>query len=612
MRLLVACDHLALTGGLMRFERVGQVLARWGGELAFLCLGEGVDDRPAGFASTLRHLSRAAALEETWDAVMVPGGGFPDAIVARLASLRDPRLGLRVQHFLNGPGRREAYQRVTQAFEPDLIVVNNAHWPEADLAAFGRPFRRVVGGVDSTLFAPPVARPPRTGRYRLGAIANKNPAALLDALRALGAAWELHWFGRPDPREPAPPDDLLASGRIVRHGALFGEALAAFYAGLDVFCSVELQAGWCNPAAEAMASGTPLVTTPHGTLAFAEHDITARVIEIATGPAIAAAVEAVRTDPERAARCARAGRARIRDLTWEAYTAELLAAIRGGLADGTAPAWATARIAALVAEHGPAPDDFDAAGYLRLHADLAALFGRPWQGLLHYLEHGRREGRLHPSTRSRAQEKAAQAGRIALVLDGLDGSGKSSIAREVAGRIGATVLDPFGGRIGGLMVLLAERGAHALADDVAHAAVALALQQAPDGPVVFDRHWFTASQLLSPAYRAGWAPHPRTVMCWADRPTTVARLVARGDAQARARMSVERIETYRRLADELGLPLLDTSRISPALAAERILRDWWASPPPPSGSDSQAHPPPPRAGDQEGPFGPRAGGAGPP
>ncbi len=27
MRLLVACDHLALTGGLMRFERVGQVLA---------------------------------------------------------------------------------------------------------------------------------------------------------------------------------------------------------------------------------------------------------------------------------------------------------------------------------------------------------------------------------------------------------------------------------------------------------------------------------------------------------------------------------------------------------------------------------------------------------
>ncbi|MET0366908.1 MAG: glycosyltransferase [Methylobacterium sp.] len=573
MRLLVACDHLALTGGLMRFERVGQVLARWGGELAFLRLGEGGEDRPAGFASALRSLSREAALDENWDAVMVPGGGFPDAVVARFASLRHPRLGLRVQHFLNGPGRRDAYERVTRAFEPDLILVNNAHWPEADLAAFGRPFRRVVGGVDATLFAPPVVRPPRTGRNRLGAIANKNPVALVGALRDLGDDWELHWFGRPDPREPAPPDDLLASGRIVRHGPLFGEELAAFYAGLDVFCSAEPQAGWCNPAAEAMACGTPLVTTPHGTLAFAEHDVTAQVLATATGPAIAAAVRSLRADPDRAARCARAGRARIRSLSWETYTADLLAAIRDGLADGTGPAWATKRIEDLAVAHGPAPGDFDPLGYIGLHADLADLFGRPWQGILHYLEHGRREGRLYPSTRSRAQEKAEQASRIALVLDGLDGSGKSSIAREVAQRIGATVLNPFGGQIGGLMVLLAERGEHALADAVAHAAVALALRHAPDGPVVFDRHWFTASQLLSPAYRAGWAPHPYTVMCWADRPTTVARMIARGDVHARERMSAERIQTYRRLADELGLPLIDTSHLSAAAAAERILDD---------------------------------------
>lgn len=35
LRLLVACDHLALTGGLLRFERVGRVLARRGHEVAF-------------------------------------------------------------------------------------------------------------------------------------------------------------------------------------------------------------------------------------------------------------------------------------------------------------------------------------------------------------------------------------------------------------------------------------------------------------------------------------------------------------------------------------------------------------------------------------------------
>ena len=40
--------------------------------------------------------------------MIVPGGGFPDAIVAAFSRLRDPRFGLRVHHFLNGPTRRGA------------------------------------------------------------------------------------------------------------------------------------------------------------------------------------------------------------------------------------------------------------------------------------------------------------------------------------------------------------------------------------------------------------------------------------------------------------------------------------------------------------------------
>lgn len=321
MRFLVPCGGLVLTGGLLRFERTGRILRRWGHELAFATPGDGA----ARWISTLPVLPLDAARTMAWDAVMVPGGGHPDTLIAALAGLRGPGFGLRVQHFLNGPPRKPAYQRVTEAFDPDLIVINNQHWTATDLEAFpGRPVARLIGAVDSAAFAPPTRRARRPGRRRLGAIANKNPQALLDALDRLGAGWELHWFGRPDLRILAEHADRVAEGRLVPRGVLLDGALAAYYHDIDVFCSAEPHAGWCNPAAEAMASGTPLVTTRHGTLAFAQHEATALVLEAPTGAAIAEAVLRLDHDPDLADHLAERGRAAIRDLTWEAYAAALL------------------------------------------------------------------------------------------------------------------------------------------------------------------------------------------------------------------------------------------------------------------------------------------------
>ncbi|XYD08028.1 glycosyltransferase [Methylobacterium sp. NMS12] len=582
MRLLVACDHLALTGGLLRFERVGRVLARRGHAFAILTLGTGED----GFETRHRVLHPEEAARESWDAVMVPGGGFPDATIEGFADLRAPRFGARIQHFLNAPARRDAYARVARTFAPDLVVANNDHWDDATLDALGTPWRRLVGAVDTGLFAPPVSRPARGARHRLGGIANKRPAAQLAALDRLGDAWSLHWFGRPDWGLVGARADLVASGRLVVHGPLAESDLPAWYHGLDAFCSAEAHAGWCNPAAEAMACGTPLVTTVHGTLALAEDAVTALVVpdgpDAVLGAAIAEAADRIVTDPAGAASRAEAGRARIRALDWDTYADGLLEAVgeaialRAGQAtaarpSGTPPRETVLRLADLASRDGSLPEDFDALGYIRLHPDLAALFEHAWQGQLHYLEHGRREGRIYPSNLTRAQQKAAQASRIALAVDGLDGSGKSSIARHVAEALGATVLNPFSGQVGAILVHLARTGQHALADDVAHAAVAAAIANAPPGPVVFDRHWFTASQLLSPAYRPGWDPRPFTVMCWADRPTTIARMVARGVPDPSERMTEARIAGYRTLAEELRVPLLDTSRIAPEEGAAQVL-----------------------------------------
>lgn len=582
MRLLVACDHLALTGGLLRFERVGRVLARRGHAFAFLTFGMGED----GFETRHRVLHLDEAARESWDAVMVPGGGFPDATIEGFADLRAPNFGARIQHFLNAPARRDAYARVTRTFAPDLVVANNDHWDDAALDAIGTPWRRLVGAVDTGLFAPPVSRPARGARHRLGGIANKRPAAQLAAIDGLGDAWALHWFGRPDWGLVGARTDLVGSGRLVVHGPLAEADLPSWYYGLDAFCSAEAHAGWCNPAAEAMACGTPLVTTVHGTLAFAEDAVTALVVpdgpDAVLGAAIAEATDRIVTDPAAAAARAEAGRARIRALDWDIYADGLLAAVgeavalRAGRAlaarpSGTPSHEIVLRLTDLASRDGSLPDDFDALGYIRLHPDLAALFEHAWQGQLHYLEHGRREGRIYPSNLTRAQQKAAQASRIALAVDGLDGSGKSSIARHVAEALGATVLNPFSGQVGAILVHLARTGQHTLADDVAHTAVAAAIANAPAGPVVFDRHWFTASQLLSPTFRQGWEPRPFTVMCWADRPTTIARMVARGVPNPSEQMTQTRVASYRTLADELKVPLLDTSFITPEEGAAQVL-----------------------------------------
>ncbi|WP_245337945.1 glycosyltransferase [Methylobacterium radiotolerans] len=97
-------------------------------------------------------------------------------------------------------------------------------------------------------------------------------------------------------------------------GPLVGADLPAWYHGLDAFCSAEAHAGWCNPAAEAMACGTPLVTTVHGTLAFAEDAVTALVVpdgpDAALGAAVALAADRIVTDPAAAATRSEAGRAR--------------------------------------------------------------------------------------------------------------------------------------------------------------------------------------------------------------------------------------------------------------------------------------------------------------
>lgn len=231
-------------------------------------------------------------------------------------------------------------------------------------------------------------------------------------------------------------------------------------------------------------------------------------------------------------------------------------------------------VGALEAEHGALPMDFDAAGYLARFSDLRAAFRQPWQGQVHFLRHGRAEGRSYPSLLTDRGSVAHQGlGRISLVLEGIEASGKSTLADSVAAALGGCVVRPFAGTLGVMLQRLVRSDQGTLADRLAREAVVMGIEAAPAGvPLVFDQHWITVCHILPEAYHAAWLTRPDTVLCWADLPTTQARLRIRGGGEAAAAtVTQQRIDHIRTYALERGLPLLDTSHLTPAQATAQLV-----------------------------------------
>ena len=158
-----------------------------------------------------------------------------------------------------------------------------------------------------------------------------------------------------------------------------------------------------------------------------------------------------------------------------------------------------------------------------------------------------------------------------LVLDGHDGSGKSTIAGQLARRLGWAVARPFEGAVSDAFYRCLASGEHATLDRIARSAVdRLGAQHA--GGVVFDRHWLTMLSVLPPSLWPGWLPPPPTLVCWADPATTHARVTARGETrrtspQAHALACARFLE----LAQRHGASLLDTSALAPDQALHALM-----------------------------------------
>jgi len=325
-KILVACHELSMCGGMLRFERFGREILKHGHELTYLIFGDGSNDQ---YQTQFQCLSFYEAKDLDWDITMIPGQGFPDTTKQAFSKLTSDNFGLRVQHILNDRTFEAGFLVVNQYFKPDIAVFNNCHWEPGSFTNFqARKFYFLEGAVDFDQFAPLAETEktitPTKKKWVLGTQGKPQPlTAILGSLDLLPENVELRVFGTP-PQIERRHQDLISSGKVQPVGLLNEPELATFYHGCDCIIHAESFAGWANMAAEAMACGTPVICTKHGTLAFAEHKETAWVIDAPTPEVISDAVLAMFSNDQLRSQMVIRARDRIGGFSWERYASDMM------------------------------------------------------------------------------------------------------------------------------------------------------------------------------------------------------------------------------------------------------------------------------------------------
>ena len=221
--------------------------------------------------------------------------------------------------------------------EADLVLCpSHASARACEAAGFEPPRVRVVPlGVEVDP-APPEAVDDVRRRYGLAAPyalwagtiePRKNLPRLLEAHARIGRDVDLVLVGPRGWNEELDELPRVAGRSVKLLGFVPREHLGPLYAGAEVFCFPSLLEGFGFPVLEAMAQGTPVVTSrATSTEELAEG---AGVLVDARDPeSIAAGMERVLADGELAAELARAGPKRAAEYTWSRTAATLAEAYR--------------------------------------------------------------------------------------------------------------------------------------------------------------------------------------------------------------------------------------------------------------------------------------------
>jgi glycosyltransferase involved in cell wall biosynthesis len=207
-------------------------------------------------------------------------------------------------------------------FQLPLYRVANSSWLSAEFQRrFGESVPFVNHGIDCSLFAVRPKRSAADGILRVVTYSRPDKwkgfadavAAMQPLLARYSSRLEWHVYGFAHPGFP--PDNALAP--YLFHGAIEREELSKLYAESDIVVCPSWYESFPLPPLEAIACGTPVVTTAYGTEDYAIDGHTALVVQPRVPAEMTAAIERLINDDELRGRIAVNGRAMAESLTWE-------------------------------------------------------------------------------------------------------------------------------------------------------------------------------------------------------------------------------------------------------------------------------------------------------
>lgn len=316
MKLAFVEPHLELFGGIRRILELSNRLTARGVEVTlFHPTGE-----PCGWMDCTAPVRRSETLLESAHDVVIYNDPNPYdfRLVRRARALVKVFYVLELYETTLLGGfhptiYRPRHQRtlyMKRSLLAGYMLLTNATWLSTFLRErMGLESTLLLGGVNRAMFHP-VARPPHRG-FRVLASGDPRPRKGSSTIRR---AVDLARRTRPDIEF-----ETFHGKGVPQHG------MAAVYAGADVFVEASTQAGWNNPAAEAMACGVPLVCTDIGGVRdFAVDGQTALLVRPGDVAALSAAILRLAGDANLRARLVERGLASIARFDWDRAAERLI------------------------------------------------------------------------------------------------------------------------------------------------------------------------------------------------------------------------------------------------------------------------------------------------
>jgi thymidylate kinase len=166
------------------------------------------------------------------------------------------------------------------------------------------------------------------------------------------------------------------------------------------------------------------------------------------------------------------------------------------------------------------------------------------------------------------EERKEPVQRNVIVVEGYDGTGKTTLALSLADRLGYRYSKPYA-KTGELIKFLHENKYYEEAHAVAFRSVEMELAK-DSRNIVFDRHWLTPIVYAGEQGAHLWGLRkPLTIICTCDESGIRRRLIQRGEQICDN--NIKSAEKFLQYAKKFGLHTVDTTNLDMSASLERAL-----------------------------------------